>query len=140
MHADGDVRKTEPVNTTISPRHTAVPASATLSAWQHHPWSDGVSIDQLSPLDRLVVRTLHSTYEIVASETGSADILVRGGSFFPEFTPARLAGASLGGSFLKLRSVHVGFAIEFAVDKRAIVTSPVRSISVASAAVGSEVM
>lgn len=134
------MRKTEPVNTTIIQRHTAVPASATLSAWQHHPWSDGVSIDQLSPLDRLIVRTRHSTYEIVASETGSADILVRGGSFFPEFTPARLAGASLGGSFLKLRSVHVGFAIEFAVDKRAIVTSPVRSISVASAGAASEVM
>lgn len=128
------------MNTTIIQRHTAVPASATLSAWQHHPWSDGVSIDQLSPLDRLIVRTRHSTYEIVASETGSADILVRGGSFFPEFTPARLAGASLGGSFLKLRSVHVGFAIEFAVDKRAIVTSPVRSISVASAGAASEVM
>ena len=140
MHVDRDVRKTEPVNTTIIQRHTAVPASATLSAWQRHPWSDGVSIDQLSPLDRLVVRTLHSTYEIVASEAGSADILVRGGSFFPEFTPARLAGASLGGSFLKLRSVHVGFAIEFAVDQRAIVTSPVRSISVASAGAGSEVM
>jgi hypothetical protein len=140
LHLDGGVRKTEPVNTTIIQRHTAVPASATLSAWQHHPWSDGVSIDQLSPLDRLVVRTLHSTYEIVASETGSADVLVRGGSFFPEFTPARLAGASLGGSFLKLRSVHVGFAIEFAVDNRAIVTSPVRSISVASAGAVSEVM
>lgn len=140
MHVGGDVRKTEPVNTTTIQRHTAVPASATLSAWQHHPWSDGVSIDQLSPLDRLVVRTLHSTYEIVASETGSADVLVRGGSFFPEFTPARLAGASLGGSFLKLRSVHVGFAIEFAVDNRAIVTSPVRSISVASAGAVSEVM
>lgn len=128
------------MNTTIIQRHTAVPASATLSAWQHHPWSEGVSIDQLSPLDRLIVRTRHSTYEIVASETGNADILVRGGSFFPEFTPARLAGASLGGSFLKLRSVHVGFAIEFAVDKRAIVTSPVRSISVASAGAASEVM
>jgi hypothetical protein len=140
LHVGRDVRKTEPVNTTTIQRHTAVPASATLSAWQHHPWSDGVSIDQLSPLDRLVVRTLHSTYEIVASETGSADVLVRGGSFFPEFTPARLAGASLGGSFLKLRSVHVGFAIEFAVDNRAIVTSPVRSISVASAGAVSEVM
>lgn len=128
------------MNTTIIQRHTAVPSSATLSAWQHHPWSDGVSIDQLSPLDRLIVRTRHSTYEIVAADTGPAEILVRGGAFFPEFTPARLAGASLGGSFLKLRSVHVGFAIEFAVDKRAIVTSPVRSISVASAGATSEVM
>lgn len=128
------------MDTTIIRRQTAVPASATLSAWQHHPWSDGVSIDQLSPLDRLIVRTRHSTYEIVATEGGSAEVLVRGGSFFPEFTPVRLAGASLGGSFLKLRSVHVGFAIEFAVDMRAIVTSPVRSISIRAADTTAEVM
>ena len=128
------------MDTTIIRRQTAVPASATLSAWQHHPWSDGVSIDQLSPLDRLVVRTRHSTYEIVATEAGSAEVLVRGGSFFPEFTPVRLAGASLGGSFLKLRSVHVGFAIEFAVDTCAIVTSPVRSIAVRAANTTAEVM
>jgi hypothetical protein len=128
------------MDTTIIRPQTAVPASATLSAWQHHPWSDGVSIDQLSPLDRLIVRTRHSTYEIVATEAGSAEVLVRGGSFFPEFTPVRLAGASLGGSFLKLRSVHVGFAMEFAVDMRAIVTSPVRSISIRTAKTTDEVM
>ena len=128
------------MDTTLIRRQTAVPASATLSAWQHHPWSDGVSIDQLSPLDRLIVRTRHSTYEIVATEAGSAEVLVRGGSFFPEFTTVRLAGASLGGSFLKLRSVHVGFAIEFAVDMRAIVTSPVRSISIRPADAAAEVM
>ena len=128
------------MNTTVIRRPTAVPASATLSAWQQHPWSDGVSIDQLSPLDRLIVCTQHSTYEIVSTEAGSAEILVRGGTFFPEFTPVRLAGASLGGSFLKLRSVHVGFAMEFALDKRAIVTSPVRSISVAPARARPEVM
>jgi hypothetical protein len=128
------------VNTTVTRRQTAVPASATLSAWQHHQWSQGVSIEQLSPLDRLIVRTHHSTYEIVATEAGSADVLVRGGAFFPEFTPVRLAGASLGGSFLKLRSVHVGFAIEFALEKRAIVTSTVRSISVAVARTSPDVM
>ena len=128
------------MDTTISRRQTAVPASATLSAWQHHPWSDGVSIDQLSPLDRLLVRTRHSTYEIVATEAGPADVLVRGGSFFPEFTPARLAGASLGGSFLKLRSVHVGFAMELAVGMRTIVTSPVRSITITPADPAGEVM
>ena len=49
-----------------------MPASATLSAWQQHPWSEGVSIDQLSPLDRLIVCTRHSTYEIVSTEAGSA--------------------------------------------------------------------
>ena len=128
------------MNTTLIRRQTAVPASATLSAWQHHAWSTGVSIDQLSPLDRLIVRTRHSTYEIVATEVGSAEVLVRGGSFFPEFTRVRLAGASLGGSFLKLRSVHVDFSIEFAAGSRAIITTPVRSISIRPAHTATGVM
>ena len=42
------------------------------------------------------------------------------------FTPARLAGSSLGGSFLKLRSVHVGFRLELGTDRGFIITSPVR--------------
>ena len=111
-----------------------------LSSWSAHDWREGVCLDELALLERLVVQTANSTYEIVLVAPDQARILVRGGAFFPVFTPARLAGSSLGGSFLKLRSVHVGFAIEFAVDKRAIVTSPVRSISVASAGAASEVM
>jgi hypothetical protein len=111
-----------------------------LSAWQERAWDDGVSLDRLSALERLVVETRHSTYEIVVAATGSAEVLVRGGTFFPEFTPARLAGSSLGGSFLKLRSVHIGFCIEFALDKRVIVTSPVRTISVVPASTRSDVM
>jgi hypothetical protein len=43
----------------------------------------------------------------------------------------RLAGSTLGGSFLKLRSVHIGFRIEFAVGQGVVVTSPVRTIAVA---------
>lgn len=118
----------------------SVPASSMLSRWQEHPWTDGIALDQLSPLDRLIVETRHSTYEIVAADTASADVLVRGGSFFPEFTPVRLSGSSLGGSFLKLRSVHLGFCIEFAIDKRVIVTSPVRTISIAPARTKPELM
>jgi hypothetical protein len=121
------------MNTTFISGRAAVPSSAVLSAWQAHSWRDGVAIDQLSPLDRLVVETRHSTYEIVVTAAGSSEILVRGGQFFPTFTPARLAGSSLGGSFLKLRAIHVGFRIEFAVDKRVIITSPTRSIAIVSA-------
>jgi hypothetical protein len=107
-----------------------VPASAVLSTWQEHAWRDGVSLDDLTALDRLTIETRHSTYEIVLTSTGSTKVLVRGGVYFPEFTPAQLAGSSLGGSFLKLRSVHVGFCIEFALEQRVIVTSPVRTIRI----------
>ncbi len=128
------------MNTTILRRQTAVPSSAVLSRWQDHPWTEGINVDRLSPLDRLIVKTLHSTYEVVLASAGSSDVLVRGGAFFPQFTPARLAGSSLGGSFLKLRTVHVGFCVEFAVEKRVIVTSPVRSITIAAADTGADVM
>jgi serine/threonine protein kinase len=32
---------------------------------------------------------------------------VRGGQFFPTYTPARLAGSSLGGSFLKQHGIYL---------------------------------
>ena len=79
-------------------------------------------------------------FGLIATAAGSADVLVRGGSFFPEFTAARLSGCSLGGSFLKLRSVHLGFCIEFALGTRVIVTSPVRDISIAHSRTNAEVM
>jgi hypothetical protein len=47
--------------------------------------------------------------------------------------PARLAGSSLGGSFLKLRSIHVGFRLELNTDRGFIITSSVRSASIAPA-------
>ena len=113
-------------------RHSAVPASAVLSAWQTYPWRDGIQIDQLTALDRVTARTKHSVYEIIVVASASADVLVRGGEFFKEFTRARLAGCTLGGSFLKLRSIHIGFHIEFAVGDGVIITSPVRTIDLAT--------
>jgi hypothetical protein len=41
-----------------------------------------------------------------------------------------LAGSSLGGSFLKLRGIYVGFSLEIHFDKRLIITSRVRKIAV----------
>jgi hypothetical protein len=119
---------------------TAVPAAAVLSTWNSHSWDDGLHIDQLTAVDRLTVLTQHSTYEIVIVSPASGEVLVRGGEFFPEFTTVRLAGSTLGGSFLKMRSIHLGFRIEFAVGRGVIVTSPVRTISVASVPRVDEVM
>jgi len=102
-----------------------------LSSWSAHDWREGVCLDELTLLERLVVQTANSTYEIVLVAPDQARILVRGGAFFPVFTPARLAGSSLGGSFLKLRSVHVGFRLEIGTEAGLIITSPVRSVAVA---------
>jgi hypothetical protein len=107
-----------------------VPARDLLSSWSAHDWRDGVRVDELPPLERLLVATANSTYEIVLVDPERAEVLVRGGAFFPVFTPARLAGSSLGGSFLKLRSVHVGFRLELGTDRGFVITSPVRSITI----------
>jgi hypothetical protein len=109
---------------------TVVPASAVLTTWHAHQWRDGIHIEQLNALDRLSVRTQNNTYEIVITSPTTGEVLVRGGQFFPEFTAVRLAGSTLGGSFLKMRSVHPGFRIEFSVGAGVVVTSPVRSIAV----------
>jgi len=113
-----------------SPR--AVPASGVLSAWTAHDWRDGIHVGQLPALETLVVATQNSIYEIVVVSADGARVLVRGGAFFPVFTPARLAGSSLGGAFLKLHSVHVGFRLELSTEAGFIVTSPVRSVTRAS--------
>ena len=110
---------------------TAVPSSGVLSSWSAHDWRDGVRVDDLTALERLIVTTANSTYEIILIAPAHAQVLVRGGAFFPVFTEARLAGSSLGGSFLKLRSVHVGFRLELGTDRGFIITSPVRTVAIA---------
>jgi hypothetical protein len=116
------------MSTTV--RSVPVPCAALLHSWNAYSWKDGVRLDQLAPLDRVTARTRNSTYEIVVVSPATGEVLVRGGSFFPEFTPIRLAGCTLAGSFLKLRSIHVGFHIEFAVTGGVIITSPVGTIVV----------
>lgn len=108
-----------------------VPARGLLSSWSAHDWRGGIRVDELSALERLLVATANSTYEIILVAPERAEVLVRGGAFFPVLTPARLAGSSLGGSFLKLRSVHVGFRLELATDRGFIITSPVRTVTIA---------
>jgi hypothetical protein len=102
--------------------------AAFLDTWSAHDWRHGVQVETLMDLTELTVVTENSTYELTIISASSGEILVRGGRFFPEFTPARLAGSSMGGSFLKIRGIYVGFNLEFHADGRAIVTSRVRSI------------
>jgi hypothetical protein len=115
---------------TTTVRAARVPAAALLSAWNSYSWKDGVCLDRLSTLDRVTVLTRNSTYEIVVLSATTGDVLVRGGALFPAFTPVRLAGSTLGGSFLKLRSIYVGFHMEFAVPSGVVITSPVGTITV----------
>jgi hypothetical protein len=105
--------------------------AASLTIWSTDNSIEEVSLDQLSAFDRIIVTTRHSTYEIVVTSPRTADVLVRGGHFFPELTTARLGGSPLGVDFANTRSVTVGLRLEFILPGgRSVITTRVRSINV----------
>ena len=124
------------MHSTIRGSRTLVPASSLFDSWTTYDWRDGVVVDHLSPHDRLVVRTRNSIYEIVVTVPHTAEVLVRGGAFFPEFTAARVAGSSLGGTFLKLHGVYTGFQLELVSESGPVVTTRIAAVSVVPADAG----
>ncbi len=107
-----------------------VPAGAILDRWTDKEWDNGVQIDKMEELTGLAVRTQNSLYEITILNGRTGEVIVKGGKFFPERTPTRLAGATLGGSFLKMRGIYTGMRIEFCHNRQRIITSPVQEIGV----------
>ena len=101
-----------------------------LETFSRREWKDGVQIEDLNDLEILFVKTRNSIYEITVICGRDGDILVRGGQFFPQKTAAQLAGASFGGSLLKMRGVYLGLNMEILHDGRTVLTSPVESITV----------
>ena len=89
-----------------------VPPEAILDNWFEYPWTNGRQVDRMQDMEKLEVRTRNSLYEITIIDGLSGEILVRGGRFFPELTPANLQGATLGGSICKLRGIYEGFRME----------------------------
>src|SRR5262245_49944265 len=85
-----------------------IPAGANLDNWIKREWDNGVQIDRMADLEVLLIQTRNSTYEITVISGSEGEVLVRGGQFFPEKTAAHLSGASLGGSFLKMRGIYLG--------------------------------
>jgi hypothetical protein len=108
----------------------SIPSGAVLDNWSEDPWTNGVQVDRMEDMEKLAVRTRNSLYEITIIEGRSGEILVRGGQFFQELTPARLAGATLGGCFCKMRGIYVGFRMEINANGERTVTTPVESIGI----------
>jgi len=110
------------------------PSTSVLSNWVERDWqrSEGVQIQNLPPMQRIVLRTHKHAYEIFVRSGATGEVLVRGGQFFQEFTEARLTGSSLGGGFLKQYGIYVGLRVEFNINGEALVTSPVFSLSIES--------
>jgi hypothetical protein len=120
-----------PAQPTRNDDERTVSSAALLDRWLAHDWRDSVSLDELSPFDRIVVTTKNHTYEIVVGSTDERTVLVRGGTAFPEFMSAHLIGSSLGGSAIKLRTVAVGSRLELTTHNgRWLITTPVQAIAV----------
>lgn len=109
-----------------------IPAAYTLDAWTAYPWSNGLQVESLTDMAQLCVKTRNSLYEITVIDGSAREILVRGGQFFPQWTPARIAGSSLGRGFLKIGGIYAGFNLEIVTTDQTIITSQVQSIDLVS--------
>ena len=108
------------------------PTASLLSNWSDRDWqrAEGVQLDRLERMQRLVLRTYQHAYEIFVRCGASGDVLVRGGRMFQNFTEATLVGSSMGGGFVRQFGVYVGLRVEFNIDGETIVTAPIFSVSI----------
>ena len=114
---------------------TKIASYCVLDTWASLDWTQGTQIESLEDFTEIRVQTQNNLYEITVIDATAREVLVRGGQFFPERTPARIAGASLGGSFIKVGGIYAGFKMELVdiEDRRTIVTSMVQTVSLYSA-------
>ena len=96
----------------------------TLALVQH---VDGVELDRLETMTTLLVWTWNSLYRVIIGQ--GSYVLVQGGSLFPDLTPAHIEGAGTGNSPVIAGWIGVGFLLQFCVDGRRFMTSPVVAIS-----------
>ena len=101
--------------------------AATLDGFAVAASGPGVALRSLEPLTELRVQTRNTCYRIVVSR--DSDIVIQGGTFFPDPTHAHVEGASLGGNLLKVGWIGVGLRMEILAEGRRIVTTAVRSIA-----------
>ena len=89
----------------------------------------GIGVIQLDAFTTLVVRTAHSVYRITILKPYAREVLVEGGTHFPERTRAYLSGSSAKGRPLKLGWIGLGLHMEFHAGDQWIITSHVRAIA-----------
>ena len=121
--------KTGAARRTDAARPERLRPAASLDVWLALDWSHGIHLSSLEEFQQVQVCTVNTLYELVVINH-RGDVRVRGGRYFPDWTPARLAGCTAGGSFLKRLTINLGLQMEFEVNCRRIVTSPVRTIAV----------
>jgi hypothetical protein len=122
--ATPDTASTSQTSSTSERRVTA----DSLDLWLARDWSDAVHVSTLPDFQQIHVCTRNTLYELVVVST-RGDVRVRGGRYFPDWTAARLAGCTAGGSFLRRHTIAPGMQMEIEIEGRRIITSPVRTIA-----------
>lgn len=90
----------------------------------------GVRLRDLSSCDALRFRTRNSIYRLWLLEPSAGRVLVQGGTFFPQPVEATIAGATAGGSMIKVGWILQGYNLEILREGQRIVTTPVRVIQI----------
>ena len=96
--------------------------------------TEGLRLADLAPSDVLEVRTRNTRYLISTIALREARVVVTGGKFFPLPREAKLVGATLGGSTVKLGWIGCGFCLELLQDGQRIVTTRVREFRIIAGA------
>lgn len=109
-----------------------------LDLWLARDWSDAVHVVSLPDFQQIHVCTQNTLYELVVVST-CGEVRVRGGRYFPDWTAARLAGCTAGGSFLRRHTIAPGLQMEIEIEGRRIITSPVRTIALLQSCLPAEV-
>jgi hypothetical protein len=105
----------------------------TLADFSRQPGcSEGLRLSALAAGTIVLVKTRHSHYRFLIIDPGEGRALVTSAVRFPEPTEVRVAGATAGGSVLKMGWIGVGLKLEMSVGRQRITTSRVVSVTVLS--------
>ena len=91
--------------------------------------TDTINLGACRDLDRILVKSRHSVYEMIVLSADRGAVMVRGGVFGAEFQRATVTGSTFGGSAVKRRAICVGRFLELQVDGKAFLTSSVQAAS-----------
>jgi hypothetical protein len=102
---------------------TALDELATFATGHH------IQLKSCAALERIIVRTRNSVYEVIVLSGDTGEVMVRGGRFLAEFQRAKVAGSTFGGRAVKLRTICVGLRLEFLINRKSVVTSRIQAVS-----------
>ena len=114
---------------TTSTSSAGSPVQARLAERAAARIGDTLQLDRCPELEWITVRTLRSVYDVIVLSGDTGTVMIRGGDLFPEFCRATITGSLFHAVAIKPGVIAVGLNLEFVVDGRSIITSPVQDIS-----------